>query len=96
MEDVDNVDDDAIEEGPDEGPNTPSSSSSGRRRSIPGFRSRGRMMRTGRAGSPYDNSNLRQYADILDERGEPIANMIVPEKIVHQNFFNGEMKWFYA
>ncbi|CDH50876.1 predicted protein [Lichtheimia corymbifera JMRC:FSU:9682] len=41
------------------------------------------LMRGSRAPDYY-----RSYPETLDEKGEPMAVMTPPEKLVHQNFFN--------
>lgn len=41
------------------------------------------LMRGSRAADFY-----RSYSETLDEKGEPMAVMTPPEKLVHQNFYN--------
>lgn len=43
------------------------------------------LMRGSRAPDYY-----RSYPETLDEKGEPMAVMTPPEKLVHQNFFNSK------
>ena len=55
---------------------------------------RGRMpmMRSGRhqSGGSGGNPYRYGYTDVLDEKGEPLAAVTPPEKVVHQKFFNGK------
>lgn len=39
---------------------------------------------------PQASEYLRQYAESLDDKGEPLNAMVPPEKFVHQSFFNGK------